>query len=183
MGKSADISPRKTTEIKTLLLNTDHSQRQIATIAGVSKTVVNRLKLKLDQNLPLEANRTGKSGRKRITTLRTDRKIRDICLQNRKTSVARLTTLINNDGIAVSKRTVQRRLAEEKLTGHRPTIKPRLNSSMIKKRLKWARAHQHWTIEDWNKVIKPCYTVKVLKCDNFTIFFNFTGVLLRRIDF
>lgn len=129
----------KTAEIKTLLLNTNHSQRQIATIAGVSKSVVNRLKIKLDQNLPLEANRTGKSGRKRITTPRTDHKIRNICFENRKTSVARLTTLTNNDGIAVSKRTMQRKLAEGKLTGHRPTIKPRLNSLIMKKRLEWAR--------------------------------------------
>lgn len=152
MGKASDTSPKKCREIKTLLLHSTHSQRTIATIAGVSKSVVNRIKIKIDQNRPLEANRVGKCGRKRITTPRTDRKIRDICLENRKKSVTRLTTMMNDEGINISKRTVRRRLADENLIGRRPTKKPRLTEAMKKKRLQWARQHKNMTAEDWSRV-------------------------------
>lgn len=106
----------------------------------------------MDSNQALEPGRVGKCGRKRITTPRTDRKIRDVCLQNRKKSVAHLTTMINNEGINVSKRTVRRRLAEENLVGRRPMKKPRLTEAMKSKRLQWAKQHRSMTVEDWSRV-------------------------------
>lgn len=38
--------------------------------------------------------------------------------------------MVQESEIMISKRTVQRRLAEEGLTGHRPTKKPRLTEAM-----------------------------------------------------
>lgn len=152
MGRGVDLTPRKKSEVKTLLLHTNHSQRMIAQLAGISKSAVNKIKINLDQNQPLSPKRKGKCGRKRITTTRSDRKIRDICLQNRKKSAGFLTQIVQESGIRVSKRTVQRRLAEEGLTGHRPVKKPRLTEAMKKKRLAWAREHRLKTVEDWNKV-------------------------------
>lgn len=157
MGKGCDLSPRKKSEIKTLLQHTSHSQRKIAEIAGVSKSAVNKIKINLDENQPISSKRKGNSGRKRITTPRSDRKIRDICLQNRKKSAALLTQIVQEAGISVSKRTVQRRLAEEGLTGHRPAKKPRLTDAMKKKRLAWARQHRQMTIDDWKKVYLHYY--------------------------
>lgn len=148
MGKASDASPRKYREIQTLLLHSPHFQRDIAAIAGVSKSVVNRIKIKMDRKTPLEANRVGKCGRKRITTSRTDRKIRDICLENRKKSVAHLTMMINDEGVKVSQRTIRRRLVEENLMGRRPTKKPHLINGMKKKRLQWARQHRNMTVAD-----------------------------------
>lgn len=46
MGKAKDVSPRKISEIKTLLLNTNHSQRRIAIIANVAKSSVDKIKKK-----------------------------------------------------------------------------------------------------------------------------------------
>lgn len=152
MGRGVDLSPRKKSEVKTLLLHTSHSQRKIAELAGVSKSAVSKIKINLDQNQPLSPKRKGKCGRKRITTPRSDRKIRDICLQNRKKSAGLLTQMVQESGIQVSKRTVQRRLAEEGLTGHRPAKKPRLTEAMKKKRLAWAREHRLMSVEDWSKV-------------------------------
>ncbi|CAH0730956.1 unnamed protein product, partial [Brenthis ino] len=60
--------------------------------------------------------------------------------------------LVQESGIPVSKRTVQRRLAEEGLTGHRPIKKPRFIDAMKKKLLAWAREHRQKTVEDWSKV-------------------------------
>ncbi|OWR55247.1 putative transposase like protein, partial [Danaus plexippus plexippus] len=68
MSREINLSPRIKSEVKTLLLHTSYSQRQIAEL--------------VDQ--PLSPKRKGKYGRKRITTPRSDRKIGDIGLQNRK---------------------------------------------------------------------------------------------------
>lgn len=76
-------------------------------------------------------------------------------------SAAVLTQIARESGITVSKRTVQRRLAEEGLTGHRPVKKPRLTEAMKKKRLAWAREHRLKTIEDWNTV---SFRVKITFC-------------------
>lgn len=152
MGSGSDLSPRKISQIKTLLLHTSNSQRKIAEIAGVSKTSVNKIKVALDKDLTLSPKRKGHSGRKRKTTPRADRKIRDICLANRKKSVANLTQMVQETGIEVSKRTVQRRLAEEGLIGHRPCKKPKLTEVMKQRRLAWAREHREWTVDDWNTV-------------------------------
>lgn len=78
MGRGADISPRKLSEVKTLLLYTSNSQRKIAELTGVSKSMVGKIQVALDKNLPLSPKRKGCSGRKRLTTPRSDRKIRDI---------------------------------------------------------------------------------------------------------
>lgn len=183
MGKSTDTSPRKVREIRTLLIHTSHSQREIATITGVSKSVVNRIKIKIDENLPLEVIRNGRCGRKKITTPRGDRKIRDVCLQNRKMSVDHITRLVNEGGINVSKRTVQRRLAEENLIGHRPAKKPRLTQAMKKKRLKWAKEHRNMTVEDWSRVsmtsmayicLNNCFIMTLLLISQYL-----SGVLFR----
>lgn len=133
-----DTSPRKCREIQTLLLRSKHSQRDIAAVSGVSKSVVNQIKIKIDNKKPLETNRAGKCGRKRITTSRTDRKIRNICLENRKKNVAYLTTMMNDEGVKISERTTRRRLVVENLMGRRPIEKPRLIDSMKKKRREWA---------------------------------------------
>uniref|UniRef100_A0A2H1WU61 SFRICE_035018 n=1 Tax=Spodoptera frugiperda TaxID=7108 RepID=A0A2H1WU61_SPOFR len=60
--------------------------------------------------------------------------------------------MVQESGIQVSKRTVQRRLAEEDLTGHPPAKKPRLTEAMKKNRLAWAREHRLMSVEDWSKV-------------------------------
>ena len=49
---------------------------------------------------------------------------------------------------AVSKRTVQERLAEEGLIGYRPVLNPKITEAMKKKRLAWDRENRHLTGED-----------------------------------
>ena len=154
MGKAIDVSSKKCKEIETLLCHSRKTQKEIAIIVGVSKSVVSRIKIKIDHNKPLKASRIRKCGRKKSTTSRTDRRIRDTCTENRKKSVAHLTSILNNEGIKVSKRTVRRRLAEEHLIARRPIKKPHLSEAMKKKRLQWARKHQNMNVEDWSRVSK-----------------------------
>lgn len=152
MGKTKDITAIKYAEVSTLLKNTNYCQRKIAAIANVSLATVNRIKSKLRKNETFKGNRIGKCGRRRLTTARSDRKIRDICLQNRKKGRKLLTKIIQESGIHLSERTIRRRLAEMGFKCCRPAKKPRLTTVMKQKRLEWARNHRHLTENDWKKV-------------------------------
>ena len=119
MGIGCDLSPRKKSKVKILLQHTNHSQRKLAELAGVSKSAANKIKISLDQKQPLSpkkgiaaenaSQRLARSGRLEISVCKTEKK-----------SAGLLTQLVQEYGIAVSKRTVQSRLAEEGLIGHRP---------------------------------------------------------------
>lgn len=152
MGKAKDLSPRKISEIKTLLLNTSHSQREIATIANVAKSSVDKIKKKLYENQSLSPKRAGKCGRKRITTPRDERKIRDLCIQNRKAPRRLLTKIIQDAGVQISDMTVRRRMKDLIFTCRRPAKKPLLTIPMTKKRLEWTKRHESLTTEDRMKV-------------------------------
>jgi hypothetical protein len=56
-------------------------------------------------------------------------------------------------GIQVSGRTVHRILRKHSFRKSKPTKKPGLSAAQKKARLDWCLAHQHWTLEDWKKVI------------------------------
>lgn len=152
MGKVSDLSPKKIGQISGLIKANKMSQYEIANIVGVSRSSVKNIKKKMDSGDSLRNKRKGKCGRKRITTPRTDRKIRDLCLENRKMPKRLLTKHINNEGINISQRTVQRRLAEIGLKARKPARKPKLTEAMIKKRLKWARKYKNFTVDDWRRV-------------------------------
>lgn len=107
------MSPKKCKEIQTLLQYPTHFQRGIACIAGVLKVVMHRIKIKIDKKKPLEADRKGKCGRERITTLRSGRKIRNIGLETHKKSLTCLITTLKDEGTDVSKGTSRRIQAEE----------------------------------------------------------------------
>jgi Transposase len=51
--------------------------------------------------------------------------------------------------LGISYSSVLRMLHKEGVTNVKPTTKPGLTVAMRMIRLKWALAHQHWTLEDW----------------------------------
>jgi len=55
--------------------------------------------------------------------------------------------------IDISKRTIQRRLREAGIRKWRAVQRALLTKSDAKKRREWAKKYQHWTSEDWRKVI------------------------------
>lgn len=152
MGKAKDLSPSKILEVKTLLLHTKHSQRHTALLSNVSRASVDRIKKKLDANIAFTPKRVNKCGRKKITTPRDMRKIKKICVNNRKAPRALLKKMIQEAGVNISLGTVRRRVKDLGFTCHRPAKKPLLTPAMMKKRLKWAKDHKDWTADDWNRV-------------------------------
>lgn len=154
MGKKKDISAVKRQEISTLLLHVNKTIREIANLAKVSIGTVHNIKTTMNNNAKNTGNRKGRCGRKRLTTPRDERKIEQICTNNRRMSLATLKNEVNNAGIAISPRTLQRRLIEKGFNCRRPARKPRLTEAMRKKRLEWAKKFEKWTEEDWEKVKK-----------------------------
>lgn len=63
-----------------------------------------------------------------------------------------LQSRLKDRGLAVSKRTLRRRLKEAGFKGGRPVKKPRLNDRMKRARLHWVNQVKKWTVEDWEKV-------------------------------
>lgn len=153
MGKKKDLSPAKIREIKTLLMHSSKSNTQIAAVANVSRQTVDSIKKKIEFNIALTPNREKKCGRKKSTTPRNERQIRDICVANRRSPRKLITKMIKDAGIEISDRTVRRRIKDLGFSCRRPAIKPLLTRAMMTKRLNWAKAHRNWTTEDWNKVI------------------------------
>lgn len=152
MGKRGDISPRKVAEIKTQLLHSGYSQRKIAEIAAVSQSTVKNIKRKLTENVSLTPQRTGKCGRKRITTPRAERKLKQITVENRRKPRKMINALLEDAGVSISDRTLRRRLKEMSFTCRRPLKKPKLTPSMMSKRLAFAKTYRDWTEKDWEKV-------------------------------
>lgn len=65
MGKTSDLSPRKSASVKLLLEENCYSQTEIAKRLGISQKSVSRIKMACDLNLNYEPRRVGKCGRKR----------------------------------------------------------------------------------------------------------------------
>lgn len=153
MGKVTDITPRKSAKVAVLLQETGHTQRSIAEIVNVSQATVRRINSKLKLGLELEARRTGRCGRKRITSARDERKIKKVIELNRKMPAKKLRTVLEDQGINISLRTLKRRSYEQGFKCRRPLKKPKLTPAMIKKRLAWAKNHSAFSQADWNKVV------------------------------
>jgi transposase/DDE superfamily endonuclease len=61
--------------------------------------------------------------------------------------------IIHISGLPISRNTLRRRLKEINLHSRIRRRKPVLKPSHKAARLSWARKHQHWTIQDWQRVI------------------------------
>lgn len=152
MGKRSDLSPRKIGQIKVLISDSALKQKDIAKKLNISCQSVSNIKKKMDKGLNLDSSRTGKCGRKKKTTPRTDRKIKQLALRDKRKSCKSIASELRSDNIDVSRVTVNRRLLESGLRAYRPRKKPRLTNAMIKAREDWADAHVNWTSDQWEKV-------------------------------
>ena len=68
--------------------------------------------------------------------------------------VATLTTEFQSDsGSNVSTNTVHRELHEMGFHSGAATHKPKITMRNAKRRLEWCKAHRHWTLEQWKRVL------------------------------
>ena len=89
-----------------------------------------------------------------------------MALKDRRTTCKRISSNLAEEGIIISRRTVNRRLLECGLKAYRPRKKTRLTPKMVNARLEWAKQYKHWTEDDWSKVIVYLFTC--LSYSNFS---------------
>jgi len=90
------------------------------------------------------------SGRPPKLSDRDRRHLNQLVNKNRKAPLAEITNMLDAN---VSARTVVRAVHELGYRARVAAIKPFLNPSHIAKRLEFALSHQHWTVEEWKRVI------------------------------
>ncbi|CAL1295848.1 unnamed protein product [Larinioides sclopetarius] len=129
------------------------SYAEIARQIGGSVTCSGVRKLCLRYEKTKSVENKAKSGRKKCTSATDDRKIKRLCLQDRKISSEAIRCEMNAAGIAVSSRTIRR------LSGfglHTQAGIPRrkhLNKKQREKRVKWAKEHIKSSENQWRQVI------------------------------
>lgn len=134
------------------LIEQGFSQRRIGRILGQPRETI-RDALRRYRETGRYTRRPGQ-GRIRCTTEREDRLLVNNVLRNRfLTAVEARNRLYEVEGNSISERTVRRRLAERGLRPFRPARVPELLPQHRRDRLRFAREHVNWNVEQWKNVL------------------------------
>lgn len=148
--------PRNLTEHEAVrastLLDEGYSQRFIANLLGVTHSTIGRMVRRFNETGSY-SRRPGQ-GRKRCTNERDERFLRVYALRNRRvTSFLLKNELHNVRNVVISARTIRRRLKETGLNSRRPAKAPLLSKENRVARMRFAREHRNWTVNDWKRVL------------------------------
>jgi len=150
--KRLDWTPKKRA-IAVTLRSEGYSLREIAHKIGGGATLSGICKLcKWFEGTNTETTAKGR-GRNKCTSEKTDRRIVRQALKNRKSTANEINRILQDSNVKVSDRTVCRQLVSARLKARIPRKRPYLNEKQRKKRLTWAKAHIHWTTDEWKKVL------------------------------
>jgi len=150
--KSKEMTPEQK-EMVLALLNDGVSQRKISDMIGVSQSTISKFKKRYEQRGSVENIK--RSGRKKITSVRSEHSLLRTVKLNRREPLATITNKVNEViPRNISHRTVRRRL---KFYGYsRRRVRKTLTVSLVnrKKRVAWCRSKLCWTVnQNWKKVI------------------------------
>ena len=134
------------------LIQDGRSQYYAARVLGVTRCKVQRAVERFYETGDFSRRRG--SGRRRCTNIRDDRFIRLNVLRDRTTTATMTRSRLEEvRGVAVNEITIRRRLRESGLRSRRPATGPELNRNHRTARLRFAREHQNWDINNWNSVL------------------------------
>lgn len=140
-----------TAKLNTVLAKLDAgvSHEQIASTTGVSMGHISKLRRIHRPNLPRSLG-----GRPcKVTPASTRHLVRLVANGNSCTAVQASRQLRALTGDVLSPGTVRRTLRDAGLKSKHKVKKPNLPKHIRDARLKFARAHRHWTVEDWKRVM------------------------------
>lgn len=126
---------------------------KIATIINCSKSTVKRTIDRINETGSL-LDRVCNRGRKRILTPSDDKYIKLCAKRDRRKTlpiIVREFNLSRKHQVGFS--TIRRSLIRSKMTGRVAAKKTFLRKANIRKRLKFAKEHLNWTIEQWDRVL------------------------------
>lgn len=137
------------------LLNTSLSQTQIAKELECSKQTVSVWAKRSEEAPKKKGKAEERRGRPQITTPREERllKIRATAADEPSLRTLAEETKKENPKRPLSKDTIGRRLHSLGVNPHRKIPKPRLTREQKAHRLRWAKEHQDWTVDQWERVL------------------------------
>ena len=132
------------------LIEAGHSVSDTARRIGVARTTIQRLKRKVAETGNLQHR--PRSGRPRVSTVRQDRVLRRMSVQQPRAVARTLRQRWSQEnGIDASTRTVSRRLGQMGLHGRVARKKPLLTATHRQVRLQWAKDRRNWDINRWRQ--------------------------------
>ncbi len=134
-----------------LLVEQGQSYRAVARQLGLNHKTVFSIVHK-HQATGSVADKT-RSGRPKATTVREDRVLVRASLADRRLTSTDLRATMERQGVNLAARTVRKRLQAVGLRGCVAAKKPLLRPQTVKARLRFARQHKNWTLDQWQKVL------------------------------
>jgi hypothetical protein len=131
------------------LLDQGQSPQAIATATHVNRSTVSRIRSKHCPTLPKSSG--GRPLKLSSTTIR--QSIRLITSGKVDNAVQVARSIRNSHGTSVTSQTIRRALKNQGLKAITKKKKALLPLHHCRARLDWAIAHQHWTLEDWKRVV------------------------------
>uniref|UniRef100_A0A671NXU9 Uncharacterized protein n=1 Tax=Sinocyclocheilus anshuiensis TaxID=1608454 RepID=A0A671NXU9_9TELE len=126
------------------LLQEKNPSRSVAKEVGCSQSAISKIWCKYKQNGKVTKGKH--TGRPRKTSKRKDRKLKAICLENRKCTTKQMKHKWAETGVNVCDRTVINRLNEMRFKYRKAKRKPALTPKQKKTRLQWAKEKQSWSV-------------------------------------
>ena len=105
MGKTSNLTPRKSAEIKGPLHAKSYSNREVSRRLFVSESSVRRIKKKIEFGQELIPQRKKMWIRKPIFTPRSERCFQKICLEDRFATTKDINSMLESSDIHASERT------------------------------------------------------------------------------
>ena len=150
-GISRHLNAVSRTRAITLLEN-GISQRSVANRLRVSPRTIRNLWNRFQETGSTE-RRPG-SGRQRVTSEREDRFIQRIAVQQRFISAPAIQNQLQTfSNVLVSDQTIRNRLRESQLRSRRRLVKPKMTTAHRAARLRFAREHNQWDMDNWQWVL------------------------------
>lgn len=130
-------------------LNSGRSYRQIAREIGISKTSVQRIANSHSGYTPRNT-----PGRPKGLSIQDRRRVVRLVTSGQADTAPEVAKTLSSEGVAtVNPETVRRVLREEGFRAAPKTKKPLLLKRHQRARLEFAKRHQHWTTDDWRRVV------------------------------
>jgi transposase len=151
MPKTKELKEIDRKEVE-VLAKEGKSVRDIAKQLGIAKSTVQDTLMRLKRHGTLKS--LPRSGRKRKTTSRIDRKILTLAENSGRPNAKEIANQLRELKLVdVCPRTVQNRLHEHDLYGRALVKKPLLTNKHIAQRIAFAKKYQNWTVDDWKRVL------------------------------
>ena len=137
------------------LLDVPHSHREVARKVGCSHTTVDRWAKRQQEDSEMKRKTDKHPGPSRSTSDRQDRLLARRADASDEPSLRKMEQEMKDKKIspAISRETIRRRLHEQHMDAFRQIPKPKLTNVQKKRRLEWAREHEKWTLEQWQRVL------------------------------